>query len=190
LPVVAFDWLNFLMQYSEALLRTPDIARNLPPTIVMSGWVWEPGATAEQLAQAEARLGVRLPPSYRAFLQESNGAPWEVPPLWSTEDISWLSLHNQWLIDDWADPDLFLSDDEYLDYSRGQQPVVRTEDLHAALQIGDWGDDALYILNPHIVTDDGEWQAWYYSSHLPGFVRYPSFQEMMQATYDSFTRLN
>lgn len=37
------------------------------------GWLGQPGASLEQIREAEQRLGVILPASYREFLLESNG---------------------------------------------------------------------------------------------------------------------
>lgn len=48
--------------------------RGLPPEAAARGSVLRDPATEEQIAAAEERLSVQLPPSYRAFLQVSNGA--------------------------------------------------------------------------------------------------------------------
>jgi hypothetical protein len=45
-------------------------------------------------------------------------------------------------------------------------------------------DAAILLLNPKIVTDEGEWEAWYLDSKLPGAFRFRSFQELMQAQYE------
>jgi hypothetical protein len=89
----AFDWLSFLRQWSAAILASPDREFfNLPQEAVESGWLGFPGATDDQLATAEARLGVDLPPSYRAFLMASNG--WRhtgtfIERLLPVEEIHW-----------------------------------------------------------------------------------------------------
>ena len=89
---MAFDWHGFLIRLSEEALCDPEIIEygELPSEVIASGWLGYPGATDDEIARAEARLGAPLPPSYRAFLRVSNG--WRhVPPfserLWSTEDV-------------------------------------------------------------------------------------------------------
>ncbi len=57
------------------------------------------------------------------------------------------------------------------------------------LEISDVGDSAIYLLNPQIVTADGEWQAWFFSNWNPGAVRHRSFQELMVAERNAFRYL-
>ncbi len=57
------------------------------------------------------------------------------------------------------------------------------------LEISDVGDSAIYLLNPQIVTADGEWQAWLFSNWNPGAVRHRSFQELMVAERNAFRYL-
>ncbi|MFV0259757.1 MAG: SMI1/KNR4 family protein [Acidimicrobiales bacterium] len=50
-----------------------------PAPVLRSGSVLLPGASEAEIVAAELRLGIRFPPSYRAFLATSNGAyagPW------------------------------------------------------------------------------------------------------------------
>ncbi|MGZ3716189.1 MAG: LuxR C-terminal-related transcriptional regulator, partial [Ktedonobacterales bacterium] len=66
-----------------------DIRAELPPEVIASGWLGSPGATETELQQLEERLGTCLPPSYRQFLQFTNG--WRdtghfIPTIWSTEE--------------------------------------------------------------------------------------------------------
>ena len=51
-------------------------------------------------------------------------------------------------------------------------------------------DSAIYLLNPKVVTPDGEWEAWFFANWLPGAARYRSFVELMQAEYRSFRQLH
>jgi hypothetical protein len=71
----AADHVPFLLaKWDERVLREVSRFDTLVPEIEQRGTVLREPATAEQLAGAEERLGVRLPPSYRAFLLVSNGA--------------------------------------------------------------------------------------------------------------------
>jgi hypothetical protein len=121
---------------------------------------------------------VVLPPSYRAFLRVSNGwrctSPF-IDRLWSTEEIEWLSVRNQDLIDIWTeDPTFDCWESRY---------------LPTALEISNWGDSALYVLNPRVVRPDGDWEAAFFANWRPGAQVYGSFQELMEAEYESFRRL-
>lgn len=59
--------------------------------------------------------------------------------------------------------------------------TLRTKYLKTALAISEGIDAAIYLFNPQIVTEAGEWEAWFFSNELPGAIRYQSFPEMMQA---------
>lgn len=48
----------------------------------------------------------------------------------------------------------------------------------------------LYLLNPRIVTAEGEWEAWFFAHWLPGANRYRSFWELMQGEYQNFVQAN
>lgn len=189
------DWREFLTRFSHLLLQEPDIAADLPPEVVASGWLGYPGATEEQLAAAEARLRTSLPPSYRSFLAVTNGwrhASSSIYRLWSTEEIEWFSVRNQ----DWIDAyvgtseDLAsLPDEEYFVYGEKQYALVfRPEYLQTALEISDVGDSAIYLLNPQVITTDGEWEAWFLANWLSGARRYRSFRELIQANYRYMAR--
>ena len=188
------DWRQFLEILSRELIEAgayPD----LPPGVVESGWLGFPGATDEQLHGLETRLGIGLPPSYREFLTVSNG--WRqtgssIWRMWSTEEIDWFRVRNADWIDAYVNPyggldGLSLTDEEYLVYGETQDPArFRVEYLESALEISDTGDSAIYLLNPKVVTADGEWEAWLFANWLPGAIRYRSFAELMEAEYHSF----
>jgi hypothetical protein len=189
-----FDWDSFLRQWSREIIDTGQYDKMLPPDIIASGWLGFPGAAEEQIQRAESRLGVRLPPSYRQFLATTNG--WRMTGtfifrMWSTEEIERFSVRNRgWaLAYSWRRV-IPVPDSKYLVYGEGQDSTwIRPQYLPTMLEISDTGDDAIYLLNPHIVTPDGEWEAWFFANWLPGAQRYRSFLEMMQAEYASFRSL-
>ena len=209
-----FDWERFLRQWSQELLRSMgDELSQLPSEVIESGWLGYPGATEEQITQTEARLGKALPPSYRAFLKVTNGWFQTTPlidKLWSTEEIEWFSVRHQNWIDAFLEQyqDRYptvseaqlesnahlggssVSDEEYLVYGEAQDcSKLRVEYLQTALEISDVGESAVYLLNPQVITDEGEWEAWFFGDWLPGADRYPSFRAMMQAEYENFLEL-
>ncbi len=63
-------------EWSEGEVNRPDFSEEARA----SGFLGFEGATESQIVATETRLGVRFPPSYRAFLEVSNG--W--PMMWSS----------------------------------------------------------------------------------------------------------
>src|SRR5262249_3381412 len=83
-----------------------------------------------------------------------------------------------------------LTDEEYLVYGEEQDSgLFRTEYLESALEISDVGDSAVLLLNPEVVDDTGEWEAWLFANWIPGARRYRSFRELMQGEHESLRRL-
>lgn len=153
-------------------------------------WLGYPGATEVQLAQAEARLGITFPPSYRQFLVVSNG--WrglttEVDHLYSTDEVDWLRVREQHMIDlalKYGINDC--TDDEYLAYDENGADIhecCRSRYVPTALQISTrkWGLGDIWLLNPQVVSADGEWEAWHDTGCAYGPFRYQSFWAMVQA---------
>jgi hypothetical protein len=179
------------------VLAAPDLAAELPPEGIASGWLGYPGASETAITAAEARLGARLPPSYRAFLTVSNGWPrltHFIDRLWSTDEIEWFRVRNQQWIDAYADPEGYggppRSEAAHLVYGAAQDPAsFRTTYLQDCLEISDEGDSAILLLNPQVVTPQGEWEAWFFANWLPGARRYRSFRELMQGEYAGFLEL-
>jgi hypothetical protein len=204
LGTTEFAWRPLLTRWSRELIASPQFRPRLPAEAVASGWAGFPGASEEQIAAAEARLGTRLPPSYREFLKVSNG--WHatgtfVDHVWSAEEVEWFAVRNRQWIDAYVNPPLLpfnlpfsraprLSDAEYFVYGEEQDPArFRQEYLQTSLEISAEGDSAIYLLNPKIITPEGEWEAWFFANWLPGATRYRSFWEMMQAEHRSFLDL-
>jgi hypothetical protein len=183
-----FDWRPFLAACSAELLADPQVAASLPASVREAGWLGFDGASEAEIEAAEERLGTRLPPSYRAFLAASNG--WRnvggfIDRLWSSVDVDWFRARNRDWIDAYAGPmgeGDDLPDAAYFVYGPAQDPVrFRPRYLRTALEISDTGDSAILLLNPEVVTADGEWEAWFFANWLPGANRYRSFRELMEA---------
>lgn len=75
-------------------------------------------------------------------------------------------MRNQDWVDAYTEPaeDLPpLTDEQYLVYGDEQSTTdFRTEYLQTALEISANGDSAICLLNPEIVTPEGEWEAWFF----------------------------
>ncbi len=197
-------WRAFLNRLSQDLLRysDPDELSELPPNVRSSGWFGYPGATEEELAAAEARLGARLPPSYRAFLAVTNG--WHgcdphINRLLPTAEVDWLRVREPATSDYRASylrlgvpPPARVPDEEYYVYGEEQIPgLYRPEYLQTALAVSERGDadSTIYLLNPQVITPEGEWEAWFFATWLPGANRYRSFWELMHAQHALFLQL-
>lgn len=197
----SFDWSLFLRQLSRDLLERleDNELASLSPEIVEMRWLGYEGATDAEISDAEVHLAARFPPSYRSFLAVSNG--WQklddsVNRLWSTHEIELLAKKNQALIDAWlagvameGEP-LSLPDEEYFIYGDEQDTtLLRNEYLQTAIEIGGNSEQGLVLLNPKVIFEDGEWEAWYFASWLPGAQRYRSFRELMQDRYEQILDL-
>lgn len=83
-----------------------------------------------------------------------------------------------------------IPDADYLVYGAEQDcSRLRLQYLETTLEISEMGDSTIYLLNPSVITPEGEWEAWFFGNWLPGADRYPSFQELMQAEYENFLEL-
>jgi hypothetical protein len=191
----AFPWNDLLARWSQEIIDSGEYASEFPPEAIESGWLGVPGATEDEIAAAEARLGTTLPPSYRAFLRVSNG--WRTTTgfagrLRPVEEIGWLADEAQELIDAWVmgkqwlggDPPA-ISDDEYLVYGENAIQPLRSEYLQTALAISD-DRDGRVLLNPQTVTPGGEWEAWFFAPWVPGADRYRSFWELIEAQHEQW----
>jgi len=194
-----FNWRDFLEQFSKSLLDDETIQAQQFQETLNSRWLGFPGASLEDIKIAEKRLGIELPPSYRQFLQISDG--WRnsggfIYRIWSTNEIAWFSERHQEWIDAYTGPTYRLhlptiADQDYFVYGENQDPItLRVEYLQTALEISDVGDAGIYLLNPKVVTKEGGWEAWFFANWLPGAARYRSFQELMVAEYRNFLALS
>jgi hypothetical protein len=192
-----FNWQDFLERYSRSLLDDDSIRGQQSPETLNSEWLGFPGASIQEIRIVEDRLGVSLPPSYRRFLQTSNG--WRnagafIYRMWSTTEIAWFKERHKAWINAYTGPKPIqptVSDQDYFVYGAQQDPItLRVEYLQTALEISDVGDSCIYLLNPKVVTEGGEWEAWFFANWLPGAVRYRSFQELMEAEYRDFLALS
>lgn len=185
------DWSTWLQEWNRTLLDglTPDqpgeADPDLTPEIVSSGWLGAPGASEAELAALEARLGTPLPPSYRSFLQASDGFIQPnvlVPRLLASREVDWFRSGHQDTIDAWT-----------VGTSLGGAPASDPDSfeqcLPTALQVSavEHAGTAVYLLNPKVVGADGEWEAFYFAHWVPGADRYPSFRALMEAERENWT---
>lgn len=184
-------WEPFLLDWERDILASRAYREALPylaPDIARRQTLRNPGANEKQLQALEQRLGATLPPSYRAFLTYTNGwrqAGLTVEQLWSTEEVEWFAVRNQEWIDGWKGLGVPVStDEEYLDYHTTGPQAFREEYLDSLLEVSNTDlISVVYVLNPKIVTTDGEWEAWRLEED---FARYPSFWDLMNYERETF----
>lgn len=150
-------------------------------------WLGRTGAGEAELARHEERLGMRLPPSYRAFLQATNG--WDEETYSSLHllpiaEVGWTRDTDPHLAESWGpepgSPVPSVPDEEYFVYGKGQDAItLRQEYMPDTLYIAEYLEGAVYLLNPHVVTPAGEWEAWHFATWKPGATRYRSFWDLM-----------
>ncbi|MGZ3664959.1 MAG: SMI1/KNR4 family protein [Ktedonobacterales bacterium] len=193
-----YAWQEFLERWFHDVFayREQEALEMMPQELVRSRWLGYPGASAAQIVAVEQRLGVTLPPSYRTFLATVNGC-WLVSgyasayAFWSTEQVEWFAVRNQVWIDAWLEgyhlfgPMPRASDEEYLNYGPHQGAAMREEYLQTMLEVSAEGDNSsIYLLNPQIVTPEGEWEAWYFDHEE--ITRYRSFWDMLHDQHNEF----
>ncbi|GGV63877.1 cell wall assembly protein [Streptomyces longisporoflavus] len=176
----SFNWHTFLGRWQEEWVPRADHEEedDDEDKVVSPG---SPGASEAEIAAAEKRLGLRLPPSYRQFLAVSDG--WHVDQtagvyqLGGVADIDWS-----------RDPyDLTALYTENLDDDPREEDVLLAGMWARSLRLETDSDMTLALLDPGDRDDDGEWALYIYkgwSGELPD--RYPSFRALMEAMYRSF----
>ncbi|MFC9502913.1 SMI1/KNR4 family protein [Streptomyces sp. NPDC057002] len=181
-----FDWRPFLVRWSEewADALRPDDSRGEPDEEARrAGWLGFAPAPSARIASLEERLGLRLPPSYRAFLQVTDGwrhAGGFVWRLAGTEDIrrhADVSGFAEWF-------------KEELDEDSTPEEVLLAGMWERALQL-DVESDATYVLmDPGDVGDDGEWAVYEYATWSGEYPqRHRSFRAFMEAMHRQFHML-
>ncbi|MBJ6643226.1 SMI1/KNR4 family protein [Streptomyces sp. BSE7-9] len=177
-----FDWGTFLRRWQDEWVPSEDDAEELAEGDVTLAdlALASPPASEADVADAERRLGTRLPPSYRGFLLASNG--------WSLRDDSIHQLGAAHEIGWFGDP--FSMTPMYrqsLDERATEQQVLLAGMWERALQLETDSDMSYALLDPGDTDDDGEWALYVYkgwSGEYP--TRYPSFRAYMQRRYESF----
>jgi HEAT repeat protein len=171
--------------------------------------VLRPGAAVAEVEALEARLGTRLPPSYRAFLLYSDGAA--AQPGWGPvtsglglldcAQVGWFHDRERSYVDIWSDLDLEVTPDglhtgfhgfteaSYLDHERRPDSIEHKRGhVRYALQISSDFDGYTVLLNPLVVDQHGEWEAWDFGSKLPGAARHRSFAALLAADVETWKR--
>jgi hypothetical protein len=124
------------------------------------------GATA--IAEAEQRLGVTLPQSYRAFLQATNGLKKYSPvgvELWTVGKIGWVRDADRTLLDFYE--------------MTGLEDVAQR--IRKSLLIGSEPDGTERLLLVPADDPAAEWQCWFFAHWHAGEVRHPTFRAFIES---------
>ncbi len=190
-----FAWGEFLKKISREMLKDASVREMLPADAIAAGWLGFEGATENEISAVENRIGLHLPNSYRSFLAETNG--WRncgpfIFNIYQCEDVVWFREQNQEWIDAYlgtAD-ELEIGDKDYFSYDDTQDSSrFRRIHLQSTLAISGIGDSAILLLNPEVINDSGEWEAWFFADWLPGAHRYRSFVDLMRGEFEAFQQL-
>lgn len=173
----------------NTLKRLPEELNRLPAT--------QPTHVTE-LATTEARLGIRLPQSYRDFILASGNSGWYIESLSDPRDgLTLLQVqdigsyptldpmnYGYWMSSGTdTEP---LNAHRYFRYGYQSNPERRQDtayfrlwQLRELIVIGRFASGGSILLNPKVVSADGEMEAW--TLDFKSFAwRYRSFAEMMQ----------
>lgn len=85
--------------------------------------------------------------------------------------------------------DIPVTEDDYFVYGEDQRSVVfKTAFLKETLQISEWVDGSVILLNPMVKFGE-EWEAWLYANWFPGTHRYRSFRDLVEGEYYDSVKL-
>jgi hypothetical protein len=138
-----------------------------------------PEASDAEIAAAETRLGLRLPPSYRSFLQtpdDSDGAYLAVGEIdrFGVREPEWLAGFLQGARAYGNAPSLLPEDPT-------DPATFAIDQLADTVVITHPADERVFLLNPAVTDADGEWEAWDFANWYPGAYRYRTFSELRRA---------
>jgi hypothetical protein len=142
-----------------------------------------PGASDVEIDAAEARLGLRLPPSYRSFLRSrADGDADAFLPVteidrFRVREPEWLAAFLDGAASN-ADGPSRLPDDP------ADPATFAVDQLGDTVVISHPVDERVFLLNPAVTGADGEWEAWDFANWYPGAYRYPSFSDLRRAVAD------
>ncbi|SEF34028.1 SMI1 / KNR4 family (SUKH-1) [Amycolatopsis pretoriensis] len=170
------DWEPWLRKWSAEWISTAEPGE-LDPAVTREEWLGFAPASEDDVAAAEARLGVRLPPSYRQFLRCTNGwrdAGGFVWRLRDTTTVGWLRDLEPFWEEPWED---FVGADDGTCFSRG---------LLVSLE----ADAGILFLDPGDVDESGEWAAYsLFSWRAEPPARFASFTALMEDLYAEFHQM-
>jgi len=189
-PAVA-EWEDLLVEFSQQFLSNDLKHGPFEPTeLHETGYLGRPGASEDEVREAELRLGHALPPSYCAFMKASNGwhdmgasFPGE---MWPVAEIKTFAEAVRGSLDDYKEC-LQYEIEDYLEElkERTGRAISARQILSNSIQITDWGDACVLMLSPDIIAEDGEWLCLEYASWNPGFDIFANFGAWFKGRFEN-----
>lgn len=195
----SYAWRELLQRWSDEwldpVLHEQERTEPFSEDVRRARWLGQAGASLDEVGALEDGLGTVLPASYRQFLLTSDG--WlnttsDVERILSAHEVGWTQDLDPHLVAGWTDAygatGARITDEEYFVYGEAQDPVsIRPEYVPHTLKISHTPEATeVYLLNPCVVSVDGEWEAWFVAHWLPGAVRFQSFWDLMNHEYRRF----
>jgi hypothetical protein len=197
MSIFAWDvWMPILSRLNAVLLQSEDFEDDLTAEARSSSWCGSPPASEEEIVEAERRIGLTLPPSYRSFLSVSNcWRPYdnfverllpvqEIKP-YRDADPKDLAAIQRMDEDD-------ISDSDYVDYdSEEHSGALRPRYYADSILVSQaWGvESERVLLNPSIISIDGEWEVIFSAYWIPGNHRFRSFLEFVKYSVGSLQNI-
>jgi hypothetical protein len=174
-PRTAEDWRGYLVEYGGVYVRTANeyVRPRLTAEQIQSHWLGAEPADEQTIADTEQRLGIRFPPSLRAFLTVTNG--WYGVGGW-IDQVSPCAEIN-WLRNTDMGTDLI---EVYAEEEEEGEPSELLALFRRALVIA--GGEDLWLLDPTETHPDGEWTAHQFEPKYGESSEYPSFAELFHAS--------
>ncbi|MFD0415632.1 SMI1/KNR4 family protein [Streptomyces sp. NPDC127108] len=180
------DWRRFLTRWSEEWADScaPDEELEADDEEARRArWLGFPPAPPARVEALEERLGHRLPPSYRTFLEVTDGwrhAGGFVWRLAGTADARWYE-------DDAGLAEIF---QEELTEDSTREEVLEATIWTRALELAVDSDAVAVLLDPEDVDEHGEWALYTWAPWLGSPPeRHASFREFMRDAYREFHSL-
>lgn len=171
------EWRDYLAAYAEEFLRTANEYErsSLDETRLATCWLGRPPAGERTIAAAQERLGVRFPPSFRGFLQASDG--WDgvggwVDKIYPCGEVEWFGSTQEG--QDYIEL--------YNDLDGDEAAAVFQRSLVIA------GGEDYWLLDPAVVAD-GEWAAYEFEPKYGQLTEFTSFHSLMEGSRKTMTIL-
>jgi hypothetical protein len=183
----ALEWRDLLLSW-EADVHTWVKLNPTRDRIVLEfktrGYLWNKGATEQEIEGCEQRIGVRLPPGYRTFLSVADGgliiSTVDTARLSRCSEIDWFAERYPDACQPWSeDVNAPVSDADYFKYGASQNTdFIRREYVPETLSISSDEELNFHLLNP-LVLWNGEWEAWDLGAKQAIVERFRSFEQLM-----------
>ncbi|MCC3651017.1 SMI1/KNR4 family protein [Streptomyces sp. S07_1.15] len=176
-----FDWRSFLRRWSGEWadsLPAGETRSEADEAARQARWLGFPPASEERITAMEERLGRPMPPSYREFLQASDG--WR-----HAGGFVWLLAGTggaRWHENASGLAEMF---EQYLDEDAGPEERREADVWRRGLQLDVESDITYVVMDPE--DGDGEWAVYTWASwRAEPPERHASFLEFMKAMYREF----